>query len=109
MHRNSLVVLPDAISFQHGCFLNCTAAVALRAFRMAKTKLGDLLVITGASGGVGVHALQLVVALGRLAVCITSDPSKVPSLLALGAHKVILSNPDGSFHKEGEETRSSAS
>jgi acryloyl-coenzyme A reductase len=101
MHDSSLVKLPESISFSEGSFLNCTAAVALRGLQFhGKVKPGSKVLITGASGGVGVHAIQVAKALGATVVCVTSNESKVSALRELGADYVVVSQQN-EFHKQG--------
>jgi NADPH:quinone reductase-like Zn-dependent oxidoreductase len=52
--------------------------------------------ITGASGGVGLAAVQLCRLDGAHVIVVTSSPSKVGALKAAGAHDVIVS-PDLNF------------
>lgn len=89
-----LVRLPDAVSYEHGCFLNCTAGVALRALRtVAAVAKGETVLITGASGGVGVHAVQVAKLLGAKVIAVTGNEAKVPMLESVGADTVIVSGP----------------
>lgn len=76
--------------------------MSYRALKLANCKQGDTVLITGASGGVGVHAIQVAKSIGTNVICITSSEDKIQKLLDLGADKVILSN-NGSFHREGEQ------
>ncbi len=95
-----LVKLPDAVSFEHGCFLACTAGVALRGLvTRGGLTAGEQVVVTGATGGVGLHAIQIVKALGARAIAITSSPHKAEVLREVGADEVVVS-PTLSFHKE---------
>lgn len=87
-----LVKLPDAIPFDVASTLMCTAGVALRALRgRARLELGETVLITGASGGVGQAAVQIARAMGARVVATTTSPSKVEALRALGAHHVVVS------------------
>ena len=96
-----LVPLPDEIAFQHGCFLACTAGVALRALRVrAAVREGETVLVTGASGGVGLHALQVARLLGARTLAVTSSPAKVDALRAAGADDVLVATGDLAFHKE---------
>ncbi len=98
----SLVELPAAIAFESGCFLACTAGVALRALRTrAAVAAGETVLITGASGGVGLHAIQVAKALGARVVAVTSSPDKAAALGARGADEVLVA-PDLSFHKHAK-------
>ena len=94
-----LVRLPDEVDFEHGCFLACTAGVALRGLRArAAARPGETVLVTGASGGVGLHALQVARALELRTVAVTTSPAKADALRAAGADEVVVS-PDGAFHK----------
>jgi acryloyl-coenzyme A reductase len=95
----ALVPLPREIPFEQAAFLHCTAGVALRALRhQARLQAGETVLVTGASGGVGVHALQIARILGARVVALTSHAEKAESLRALGADDVIVAK--GEFHRE---------
>jgi D-arabinose 1-dehydrogenase-like Zn-dependent alcohol dehydrogenase len=96
----SLVRLPDDVPFETGCFLACTAGVALRGLvTRGGLRAGETALITGASGGVGLHAIQVAKLLGARVVAITSSPSKEAALREAGADEVVVST-DLRFHKE---------
>jgi acryloyl-coenzyme A reductase len=91
---NSLLKLPDSIPFEEGCFLYCTAAVALRALKYhAKLQSGERVLITGASGGVGVHAIQIAKHMGAFVIATTTSKDKTEFLKELGADEVIVGPP----------------
>lgn len=95
-----LVPLPESIPFSAGCFLACTAGVALRAMRThGRLESGQRVLITGASGGVGLHAVQIAKAMGASVTAITSSADKVEALERLGADSVVVSE-DLRFHKK---------
>lgn len=97
-----LVHLPPEVSFEHGCFLNCTAAVALRALdTVAKVLPGERVLVTGASGGVGIHALQVAKALGARVLAVTRSSHKAGVLRSLGADEVLVC-PEADFHKQAK-------
>jgi D-arabinose 1-dehydrogenase-like Zn-dependent alcohol dehydrogenase len=96
----ALVALPKTVSFEEGCFLACTAGVALRGLRTrGKLQPGERVLITGASGGVGMHAIQVAKALGGVVIAVTSSESKASALRKRGADEVVVS-ADGAFHKQ---------
>ena len=75
----------------------CPIATSLRAVRsVGQIQPGDTVAITGASGGLGVHQIQIVRALGGLPIAITSSPDKAAFLRELGASEVVVS-PDLAF------------
>jgi D-arabinose 1-dehydrogenase-like Zn-dependent alcohol dehydrogenase len=97
----SLVRVPDGVALDEAAVLHCTAAVALRALRRhARLVAGERVLVTGASGGVGVHALQIVRALGGRAIALTSSAAKEGALRAFGAEDVVVAAPGAPFHKE---------
>jgi acryloyl-coenzyme A reductase len=94
-----LVALPEAIPFEQACFLNCTAGVALRALRSAaRVQPGERVLVTGASGGVGIHALQVAKALGAHVIAATTSADKAALLREYGAHEVIVGEPEQLHH-----------
>lgn len=61
--------LPDPISFEQGAALGVPYGTACRAlFYRAKAKPGDWVLVHGATGGVGIAAVQLAVARGMLVI-----------------------------------------
>jgi NADPH:quinone reductase-like Zn-dependent oxidoreductase len=60
----SLASLPDAVSFEAAATLPVAGGTALHALRHGPQKSGRRVLITGASGGVGVYAIQLAAGAG---------------------------------------------
>lgn len=90
-HERALVQLPEDLEFVGSAALGCTAGVALRALRgVAKLELGERVLITGASGGVGMAAIQLAKSMGASVVAQTSSAAKREFLLAAGADEVVV-------------------
>ncbi len=100
---SSLVELPAEIPFESACFLACTAGVALRGLRTrARLEPGETVLVTGASGGVGLHGIQIAKILGARVVGVSSSAAKAQALFARGADEVIVS-PELSFHKQARD------
>jgi acryloyl-coenzyme A reductase len=100
-HPTSLVKVPDNLGLQEASFLNCTAAVALRALRKrANTQAGETVLVTGASGGVGLHGLMIARKLGARVIAATSSEKKAARLVPF-ADQVIVSSAS-EFHKEAK-------
>jgi D-arabinose 1-dehydrogenase-like Zn-dependent alcohol dehydrogenase len=98
---SSLVRVPDELPLDQAAFLHCTAGVALRGMHThARLQAGETVLITGASGGVGVHAIQVAKILGARVVAVSTSPGKVERLRELGCDEVILAPPDGAFQRE---------
>ena len=101
-----LVPRPRSIAPEHACFLGCTAAVALRALRtIGRCQEGEHVAIPGASGGVGLHAIQIAKVLGARVTAITGSPDKEDLLRTYGADDVVVGT-GADFHKTlGRRTR----
>ena len=56
--------------------LACPAGVALQALSALEVSAGETVVVTGAGGGLGIHAVQLSAALGARTLAVTSSPHK---------------------------------
>jgi acryloyl-coenzyme A reductase len=95
-----LVRVPEGIALERACFLACTAGVALRGLRThGGVEAGMRVLITGASGGVGIHAIQVARALGASVSAVTSSEKKGEALRRAGADDVVVS-ADLAFHKD---------
>lgn len=95
----SLVPLPAGIPFEQACFLACTAGIALRGLASrAHLRPGERVLVTGASGGVGLHGIQVAKALGATVVAVTSSQTKAEILRMYGADDVVVST-DGAFNR----------
>ena len=89
--ERALVKIPEGVSAEQAAPLGCTAAVALRALReSAKLALGETVLVTGASGGVGLPAIQLAKAAGARVIAVTGSDAKRDGLLAAGADSVVV-------------------
>ncbi len=93
-----LVKVPDALSLDAACMLGATAGVALNAVRdVAKIRIGETILITGASGGVGRPSVEIARAAGAMVIALSRSADKVEPLLAAGAHHVIVAEGGEDF------------
>lgn len=96
--RNATLV-PKEIPLNVAAVLSCAVGTGFHALRRAALQLNDTVVITAASGGVGIHTVKLAKLLGLNTIAVSSSGTKVERLRAAGATEVIVS-PDMSFHKQ---------
>ncbi len=90
---NSVVTIPDSMELEAASILACPIGVALRAIRdVAKLRPGETALVTGAGGGLGVHAIQIASTLGARVLAVTTSPEKVGLLEQLGVAEVILAD-----------------
>jgi NADPH2:quinone reductase len=90
-------LMPDAMSFEDGAAFQVTYGTTYHALvDRAALKSGETLLVLGASGGVGLAAIQLGVALGARVVAGTSSAEKGEIAKRHGAHELLI-YPTGSF------------
>ena len=93
MSEFSLVGIPPALDLVEASLFACPMGVALRAAEsVARTGPGDITVVTGAGGGLGIHALQIASALGSRVLAVTTSPDKLGHFAPLGAEEVLHSD-----------------
>ena len=88
--------LPARVSFTQGAGLFVPYVTAWRAlFGRAKTRAGDVVLIHGASGGVGVAATQLAVAAGAIVIGTAGTDDGLAVVRAQGARYAVNHNAPG--------------
>ncbi len=98
LSEDALVKFPDSLSFETAAVLGPGAGVALNAVRdTTRVTIGDWVLVTGASGGVGLPAVQLAKLAGARVIALTRDAARREALLEAGADQVVLIKPDLSF------------
>ncbi len=83
--------VPDGLDWQAAALACCPIGTSVRALRsVAGFNPGDTVLVNGASGGLGVHQLQLVRAFGGRSIAVTTSAAKVDFLKANGADDVVV-------------------
>jgi acryloyl-coenzyme A reductase len=91
----SIVKVPDGVPDEIVPIAACVIAMLYHAIaKVGKIKRGDYVLITGAGGGVGVHAIQMVKALGGHPIAETSSKWKEERLYDLGAEYIVSSKTE---------------
>ena len=85
-----LAPLPNAVSFEAAATLPVAAGTALHALRRGPQKAGRRVLITGASGGVGVYAIQLAANAGAEVTAAIRSPGHEALVRGLGAQHVTI-------------------
>jgi NADPH:quinone reductase-like Zn-dependent oxidoreductase len=100
IQEDSLQPLPPEVGFEEGAILSCAIGTVLAAIRdVGRTQAGERLLVTGAGGGLGVHAVQMARLCGAHVVAQTSSPAKIDLIRSMGADEVVVSR-DGRFADE---------
>lgn len=101
--ERALVRIPDGVSFEQAAVVPCALGTAHHGLeRVAAVRPGEAVLVTGASGGVGIHAVQVVRMLGARAIAVTTSAAKRAFLLEHGADDVIVS-PDLDFAAQARQ------
>lgn len=87
---HALAVLPESVSFEQAATLPCAGLTALHALRKGGTLVGQRVLITGASGGVGHLAIQLARHGGATVVSLIRRDGHTAMVKESGAHEVVV-------------------
>ena len=88
--RRQVHRLNDRVSFEQGAAVNVPYATAYRALiQKAHAQPGEMVLIHGASGGVGVAAVQLALALGLRVIATAGSERGLHIVREQGAHVVL--------------------
>ncbi len=100
IQEDSLLPLPPEVGFEEGAIASCAIGTVVAAIRdIGRTQAGEAVLVTGAGGGLGVHAIQVARLCGATVVAQTTSPAKVPLIREAGADEVVVSR-DGQFADE---------
>jgi len=96
--EDACVKIPDSIPFEAACSLGPAAGVAMNAVRdTARVSMGETVLVSGASSGVGLFAVQLAALAGAHVIALSRDRAKVDFLRGLGAQEVVVIGENGKF------------
>ncbi|HEX5427677.1 MAG TPA: crotonyl-CoA carboxylase/reductase [Pedococcus sp.] len=105
---NQLMPKPAHLSWEEAAapgLVNSTAYRQLVSKNGAAMKLGDRVLVWGASGGLGSYATQMALAGGATPVCVVSSPEKAQICRDMGAELIIDRTAEGYrfWNDEGTE------
>jgi len=94
---DNVALVPADVPLEQASIVACTVGTILNAVReVGRVQMGESALVTGAGGGLGVHAVQLARLAGARVIAQTTSPGKAEQLRALGAHEVVV-------HTRGED------
>jgi crotonyl-CoA reductase len=105
---NQLMPKPRHLTWEEAAtpgLVNSTAYRQLVSHHGARLKQGDVVLIWGASGGLGGYATQLALHGGAIPVCVVSSPQKAELCRQMGAELVIDRNAEGFRFWSDEQTQ----
>lgn len=89
---NFLAAIPDAVSDAMAATLPVAALTALHCVEKGTRLLGSRVLCTGATGGVGLFAIQLVKLMGADAIAQVRKPEQVDFVRSFGADDVVVTS-----------------
>jgi crotonyl-CoA reductase len=108
---NQLMPKPGHLTWEEAAcpgLVNSTAYRQLVSRNGAAMKQGDVVLIWGASGGLGSYATQFALNGGAIPVCVVSSPQKAELCRRMGAELVIDRNAEGFRFWKDEQTQDPA-
>ena len=101
MPQDAFVKVSADLPFEITCSLGPGAGVALNALRdTAHVRIGETVLVTGATGGVGVPSVQIAKAAGARVIAVTRSAAKRDFLTGIGADEVIVAGDGENFSEE---------
>lgn len=95
--RHLLVRVPEGVGAPAAAVTACTLGTAYHALRLYGFEpAGRTVVVNGAGGGVGIHAVQVARVLGARVVAVTGSETKAEAIRAAGADEVLVA-PGGRY------------
>jgi D-arabinose 1-dehydrogenase-like Zn-dependent alcohol dehydrogenase len=86
-----LAKIPDGVALEQACVCGCVIGAVYNAIvKSARVRPGETMLVTGAGGGVGAHAVQIGRLAGARVIAVTSSEQKVPRITSLGADEIVL-------------------
>jgi acryloyl-coenzyme A reductase len=103
---STLVRVPDGVSPSGAAISSCVVGMLINAMReVGRARAGEVVVVTGAGGGVGIHAVQVAKALGCRVIGVTRTEEKAEAVRRAGADFVVVGS---SFAEEVRRTHGGA-
>jgi D-arabinose 1-dehydrogenase-like Zn-dependent alcohol dehydrogenase len=91
VEEDNVALVPAGVSDEQAAIAACAIGTTLNAVRdVGKVKVGEQVLVTGAGGGLGVHAVQMARLAGARVIAQTTTAGKAAMLADIGAHDVLV-------------------
>lgn len=98
---DNLVRIPDGVGSEEASIAACAIGTVLHAVRdVGKVRAAESVLVTGAGGGLGIHAVQIAKISGARVIAQTTSPAKAERLSDAGAHDVVVMPRGADFSGE---------
>ncbi|HUK07863.1 MAG TPA: alcohol dehydrogenase catalytic domain-containing protein [Stellaceae bacterium] len=95
---DNVALVPASVPLDKASIVACTIGTILNAIReVGKLQPGETALVTGAGGGLGMHAIQLARIAGAYVVAQTTSPDKEATIREMGAHAVVVNARGADF------------
>lgn len=98
---HAIAALPDGVTLAQAATLPIAGLTALYALETAGPLLGRRVLVTGASGGVGIFACQLARRGGARVVGVVRNPAYEAAVREAGAHEVVIGEDSAGAERFG--------
>ncbi|BBG23941.1 acryloyl-coenzyme A reductase [Sulfuracidifex tepidarius] len=85
----SVIKVPSGASDEGAVLVPCVTGMVYRGLTRAKLKKGETILVTGASGGVGIHAIQVAKAMGAKVIGVTTSQEKADAVGKFADHVIV--------------------
>lgn len=93
VRQDIVVPVPAGVRLAEAAVITCTLGTAYHALATrGQVADGQTVAITGASGGVGLHAIMVAKVLGARVFAVTSSPNRVELVADAGADEVVVAS-----------------
>jgi len=94
---DNVAAVPDEVALADASIAACAIGTCLNGVRdVGRLQMGESALVTGAGGGLGLHAVQLARLAGARVIAQTTSPDKADLIREMGAHHVVV-------HARGED------
>ena len=90
------VPIPDEVGLDEAAVASCSLVTPYHALvKRARLGMGEVVVVIGAGGGVGLHAVQLAHRMGGYVIAVDADPKRRDHVMEQGADHFVVPGEGG--------------
>lgn len=95
--EDNVAAVPENVELAAASIASCAIGTCLNGVRdVGRVQMGESALVTGAGGGLGLHAVQIARRAGALVIAQTTSPGKAELIREMGAQHVVV-------HARGED------
>jgi acryloyl-coenzyme A reductase len=95
--EDNVAAVPEGVALADASIASCAIGTCLNGVRdVGRVQMGESVLVTGAGGGLGLHAVQVARCAGAVVIAQTTSADKAALIREIGAHHVVV-------HARGED------